>query len=236
MEGPSWAQLEGAANTTPKKIIRELQYLSYMPTPYEDFVTLLEKAINFSITTLTAAKNIIAGKGGDNRMDEDQLTFALSLPLKGMGFDITHSTNIGGNCDIVVVGPDDFLWLGEAKIFTSYGKLVGGFQQLSNRYATGLEHQSRGAMIIYMFGQKISDVMSNWNDYLKDAFSDLEVEAVPNQSLQFRTKQPHPSTGQTMIVCHMPVPLLHQPTDPLPPPPRKRKTKNAGSPELSGGL
>ncbi|MDW9593793.1 hypothetical protein GOA63_16430 [Sinorhizobium meliloti] len=229
IDGPSWAELENAANSTPKKIIRELQLLSFETTPYEQFVTLVEKAINFSVTKMVSSKNIVAGKGGHRRMDEDQLTLLLSAPLLGMGFDISHSTNVGGNCDIHIQGPDDYLWLGEAKIFSDYGKLMGGFQQLCDRYSTGLECQSRGAMIIYMFGAKVQSMMKSWCDYLKDARHDLKTEPVDGQPLQFRTTELHRATEQPIVVCHMPVPLLHEPTDSAPPPPRTRRAEAKAS-------
>lgn len=222
IEGPSWAQLEVAADNTQKKIIRDLQLIPFKSTPYGDFVTLVEDAINFSIKRLAAAKNIVAGKGGKGRMDEDQLTFALSGPLLGMAFDISHSTNVGGNCDIVIEGPDEMLWLGEAKIYSDYGKLMGGFQQLCDRYSTGLEAQSHGGMIIYMFGEKVASVMKTWCEYLTDARKELKAEAVEGHALQFRTTEPHRATEQPIVVRHMPVPLFHEPTDRDAPPPRKQ--------------
>lgn len=233
IDGPSWSQVNQAINTTQRQISRELELLSNETDRYQKFVALIERAINFSVTKMVSSKNIIAGKGGNNRMDEDQLTLLLSSPLLGMGFDITHSTNVNGNCDIHVVGPEDFLWLGEAKVFSSYAKLMGGFQQLSDRYATGLSHHSRGGMIIYAFGEKVLSMMSDWGAYLLEVRDGLKMEAVKDQPLQFRTTELHRATEQPIVVCHMPVPLLHQPTDSLPAPQRTRRKKTDAKPATS---
>lgn len=87
MEGPSWAQMEFAAKTTPDKIRLKLMR---GVTHYDEFSQLIETALNFSIGEMVKEKNILNPAGElKNRMDEDQLTLMLSKPLKGMGFDPT---------------------------------------------------------------------------------------------------------------------------------------------------
>lgn len=219
MEGPTWAQMEFAAKTTPEKIRLKLMR---GVTHYEEFSDLIETAINYSIGEMVKAKNIInpASKNKD-QMDEDQLTLTLSGPLKGMGFDISHSKNVGGNCDISVEGDSEMLWLGEAKIYSDYGKLMGGFQQLCDRYAPGMPNQTRGALLIYFFDGQVANVMQNWRKYVDDAREKLAANDVADNPLQFRTTEPHGATEIVLNVLHMPVPMIHEPTDVAPPPKRK---------------
>ncbi|WP_099185739.1 hypothetical protein [Sphingobium fuliginis] len=190
-------------------------------TRYDDFSDLIETALNYSIGEMVKAKNIInpAAKNKD-QMDEDQLTLTLSSPLKGMGFDISHSKNVGGNCDISVEGDSEMLWLGEAKIYSDYGKLMGGFQQLCDRYAPGMPNQTRGALLIYFFDGQVANVMQNWRKYVDEAREKLAANDVADNPLQFRTSEPHGATELMLNVLHMPVPLMHEPTDVAAPPKR----------------
>lgn len=219
MDGPSWAQMEFAAKTTPEKIRLKLMR---GVTRYDEFSDLIETALNYSVGEMVKAKNIInPASQNKDQMDEDQLTLTLSGPLKGMGFDISHSKNVGGNCDISVEGDSEMLWLGEAKIYSNYGKLMGGFQQLCDRYASGMPNQTRGALLIYFFSGQVSTVMQNWRKYVEESREKLVANDVANNPMQFRTSEPHGATQISLNVLHMPVPLMHDPTDVAAPPKRK---------------
>lgn len=218
MDGPSWAQLEHAARTTPEKIRLKLMR---GVTSYDEFADLVETALNYSIGEMIKEKNIINPAGKlKNRLDEDQCTLMLTKPLKGMTFDVSHSKNVGGNCDISVEGDSEMLWLGEAKIYSDYGKLMGGFQQLCDRYSSGMPNQTRGALIIYFFDGQIGNVMENWRKYVGEARDQLIANDVVENPLQFQTSEPHGATGIPLNVRHMPVPLMHEPTDVAAPPKR----------------
>lgn len=212
----SLAYLENGPETL--QIAVELQMQKFYKRPYGDFVGLIRKALDFSITLMAAAKNITPG------MDEDQLTHDLLLPLIGMAFDATHSTNVGGNCDIVVAGHSSYLWLGEAKVFSSYGKLLGGYRQLAGRYSTGLANQDHGAVIVYMVTHgNAKERMREWEDYLKFAEIGVKTIRTKERPLEFSSVQDHQGTGLPMYVQHFPVVLFHAPTDIKKPPARIRK-------------
>lgn len=218
MDGPSWAQMEFAAKTTPEKI--RLKLMRGVMS-YDEFSDLIETALNYSVGEMVKDKNIINPAGKlKNRMDEDQCTLMLTKPLKGMGFDISHSKNVGGNCDISVEGDSEMLWLGEAKIYSNYGKLMGGFQQLCDRYAPGMPNQTRGALVIYFFDGQVGNVMKQWRQYVDNARTKLVAIDVVKNPLQFQTSEPHGATEITLNVLHMPVPLMHEPTDVAAPPKR----------------
>lgn len=196
----------------------ELQMQRFYKRPYSDFVSLIDRALDYSVGLMAAAKNITPG------MDEDQLTHDLILPLVSMAFDATHSENVGGNCDIVVKGHSGYMWLGEAKIFSSYGKLLGGYRQLTARYGTGLANQDHGAVIVYMVTHgNAKGRMTEWEEYLKTSEPNVQTGRQDGKPLEFSSTQDHPGSGLPIYVRHIPVVLYHVPTDVQRPPPRKRK-------------
>jgi hypothetical protein len=212
----SLANLENGPESL--QISLELQMQKFYKRSYLDFVDLIHKALNFSISLMAAAKNITLG------MDEDQLTHDLLLPLIGMAFDVTHSTNVGGNCDIVVTGHSSYLWLGEAKVFSSYGKLLGGYRQLADRYSTGLPNQDHGAVIVYMVTHgNAKNRMQEWEEYLKVSETGVKTTRTKERPLEFSSVQDHQGTGLPIYVQHVPVVLFHVPTDVKKPPTRIRK-------------
>lgn len=217
--------MEFAATTTPDKI--RLKLMRGI-TCYDEFADVIETALNYSVGEMVKDKNIInpAGKH-KSRMDEDQMTLVLSKPLKGMGFDISHSKNVGGNCDISIEGAFEMLWLGEAKIYSSYSKIIGGFQQLCDRYSTGMPNQNRGALLIYFFEGKVKSIMEEWRKFISDARKDLSASDINGNPIQFRTNEPHGATEISLNIIHIPVPLMHEPTDALPPPRRAPKINAA---------
>ena len=187
--------------------------LSVYEAEYEKFCDAVEDAFDFALKKAVEHKNIINPNSSKNgRMDEDQITAYLSMALLGMCFDIAHSKNVGGNCDITVTGSHEMLWLGEAKIFTSYPKALGGYQQLCDRYATGLGSQNRGGFLIYHFRKNSNAVLGKWRDYLDDSRPGVTVENLDSPHT-FKSSEAHAGTGLDYSVRHMIVPLFHSPTD-----------------------
>lgn len=66
MDGPSWAQMEFAAKTTPEKIRLKLMR---GVTQYEEFADLIETALNYSIGEMVKAKNVINPAAKKQRSD-----------------------------------------------------------------------------------------------------------------------------------------------------------------------
>jgi len=209
---PSLADIKRAGTTV--RIACELQELKFRDAPYAEFVALISKAISYSVSSIVSQKNVL------QNLNEDQLTAFVISPLKAMMFDIAHERNIGGKCDISIVGYSEYLWLAEAKIFSSYGKLLGGYRQLLRRYATGLPNQDRGAMLIYMYRSgKAKDRMAKWAKYLLQSEQDVTV-AWESSRIEFTSSQDHSGSGLPFIANHIPVILYHVPTDTIKPPKR----------------
>lgn len=144
---------------------------------------------------------------------EDGLSIDIVTALKAMGFEASHDTQYGGHCDIVIEARDNFLWIGEAKIHTSYEWLLKGFQQLDTRYSTGIPGQDAGGMIIYYFGQNLAKVMQNWDERLTAARPDVVVTVCQNNPLVRNSTHTHKNSGLQFRVRHTPINLYFKPED-----------------------
>jgi len=130
-----------------------------------------------------------------------------------MGFQASHDTDVGGHCDVVVSGRENFLWLGEAKTHKDYDWLYKGFQQLCTRYSTGLPGQDYGGMLIYCYGQNVLEVMRRWRTRLSGERPDLRIEECKGNPLNFRSIHLHDVSGLPYTVRHVPILLYFKPED-----------------------
>lgn len=144
---------------------------------------------------------------------EDLLTTDIVSMLTKMGFQASHDTDVGGHCDVVIEGRDDFLWLGEAKTHTSYDWLYKGFQQLSTRYSSGIPGQDVGGLLIYCYNQGAREMMEKWKRHLTAERSDIEVAACARNPLVFRSTHAHVVSGLPYVIRHVPVLLHFKPDD-----------------------
>lgn len=143
---------------------------------------------------------------------EDELTIELIANLSCMGFDASHETKIGGHCDIVIKGDDNFIWLGEAKKFDQdYGWLLAGFQQLNTRYSTGSVGQRNGGIIVYVFDPRTDRILCRLGERLVAKISDIELDASTALDGYITTRHPHERTGATFTTRHKAISLLWQP-------------------------
>ena len=144
---------------------------------------------------------------------EDALTIQIVGQLQIAGLWASHDTQVGGHCDIVVIGPDHFLWLAEAKIYGSYEKLRAGFLQLSTRYATGGYGQNHGELIIYCRSPNALGTLEKWMDFVCET-PEVRVEIVEKHTtdlLWFRTRHQSKNTGTDFCTRHRIVPMFWSP-------------------------
>jgi len=131
--------------------------------------------------------------------------------LKAMGFQASHDTQYGGHCDVVIEGKCDFLWIAEAKIHSSYDWLLSGFEQLDQRYSTGLPGQDAGEIIIYCFGARLDRVMSEWETRLVGARPDVSIDRSVTEPLLRRSTHTHKATGGKFRIRHKGITLYFNP-------------------------
>lgn len=208
----TFSDLQLAARTFPEQITLELALLRMSDEPYEKFVSLVNKSIDWILGEMAKNKNHV------HDLSEDQLTVMLVISLQSLTFMATHGRNVGGSTDISIDGPNNTLWLGEAKKHTSYGKLFGGARQLIDRYSTGLAGQDHGSLIIYISKPNALRIMARWREFLRRTVSNLVIIEPANDELQFHTELPHNGSGRMLSIRHVPAVLYHEPTDVLPAP------------------
>lgn len=142
---------------------------------------------------------------------EDGLSIDLITSLKHLGFQASHDSTTGGHCDVVIDGRFNFLWLGEAKIHGAYEWLLQGFNQLDSRYATAVNNQDRGGVVIYHYGPRTDRVMDGWAAHLARERPDVTIAARQPGELVMNTRHSHRRTGREYHVRHVIVSLYWNP-------------------------
>lgn len=173
---------------------------------YEAFISVLYKDIDIIVADIEENPEL------RKEDSEDRLTIEIKGQLKRLGYDASHDTKIGGHADLVVK-KQSWLWIGEAKIHSSYGYLFQGFQQLTTRYSTGSYNNCEGGMLIYIRNRSIQQIMEKWEEYLKKKITELETSGCPVNPLSFYSTHCHQRTGLSFKVRHIPVNLYFSPED-----------------------
>ncbi len=183
---------------------------------YEDFVQVLYDDIDSIVAELQLNPELVADDG------EDRLSVELKRTLKHMGYIATHDEKIGGHSDIVVKNSRNFLWIGEAKVHSSYDYLYQGFQQLTTRYSTGDKNQDRGGMLIYIRTMDAAGVIAQWREHLrsKELIDYSEADCAARAAFTFFTTHKHDRSGEPFHVRHVGIILGFDPKDR-----RKRRAK-----------
>jgi hypothetical protein len=145
--------------------------------------------------------------------DEDGLTIDIVTSLKHLGFYATHDEDIGGHCDIVVRGKDNFLWMAEAKIHNAYDWLAKGYRQITTRYSTGMPGQDAGGLVIYCKAANVKSIMDTWRAHFAELFGDVTIVDCHTSPLSFVSISTHPRSGLSFRIRHMPISVWHDPKD-----------------------
>ena len=172
---------------------------------YESWADAVEGCIEHVVRNMAIKKNDI------QRLTEDALTAQVTTGLSCFGLNAT-SGRVGGNVDVVISYADEYIWLGEAKIFTGGAHVWDGYQQLTTRYNTGLDVHSRGGILLYCYKDRADVLLAEWRATLNvqcefAALSDGKLE------LTFLSKEDCRGTGKPYSVTHFAFPLLHDPQD-----------------------
>lgn len=185
----------------------EISLALLYPSGIETYLPNVNKALDW-----IAAEFSTTPKERQDR-SEDGLSIDLVHSLKALGFEASHDTTVGGHCDLVITGKWGFLWLGEAKIHSSYSWLLKGFEQLDKRYATATAGQDHGAVVIYCYQSRVDRIMERWKEALTEARNDISIHPDPDNDLGFISVHEHRRTGRDYTVRHLPVSLLWDPED-----------------------
>lgn len=174
---------------------------------YDDFIKVLYLSIDKIIYQIQENPEL---RQNDS---EDRLTVDVRDQLRCLGYDASHDSKIGGHTDLSV-RKGIFLWIGEAKIHSSYDYLWEGFLQLSTRYSTGDSNQKDGGLLIYIRNKDAASVVQKWKEYLKEKnLVSYSCKPCELRSPSFFSTHKHERSGQIFQVRHMPVILYFAPQD-----------------------
>jgi hypothetical protein len=175
---------------------------------YEEFVSVLYKDIDAIVADVEENPEL------RQKHSEDSLTIEIKGNLKHMGYNASHETKIGGHADLVVK-KQNWLWIGEAKIHSSYDYLFKGFQQLTTRYSTGSYNDCQGGMLIYIKIGNVEQIMKKWEEHLKgkEEVTGLETSQCTVNPISFYSTHHHQRTNLLFKVRHIPFNLYFSPED-----------------------
>lgn len=177
-------------------------------TDYSEWITHLYEDIDIAITRMQNNANYYDRA----KHSEDSLTHHLINPLHQAGYNASHDLYVRGHADITI-SYRNFIWLGEAKIFTNYVKLLEGYQQLTRRYSSGDANQNQGGVIIYHYPARCTKTIQKWRNRLIAFDKSITTEDCSRRrDLAFFSTQIHESSGLNYRVRHFPVILYYQPT------------------------
>lgn len=188
--------------------LRQMLFQWDVRTPtYVEWADAVEGALSFIMRIMAQQKNDIQG------LSEDALTAQVTGNLRCMGLE-ANSARVGGNCDVTVRYGENYLWLGEAKIFNGVAHVWGGYLQLTTRYRTEVLEHSRGGMLLYCYKGPAPPLLEEWRATLcaqVDGISTVDG----SRQLSFCSEERTQSGATPYCVTHFVIPLFHEPKDHL---------------------
>lgn len=201
----SYASLEFAAQVDDgaARFLRRLECDSY-----DKFAAMLYIDLEQTISLIEKNASLHQKDG------EDRLSIEIINILTGFGFIARHDEFINGHSDIVVTYKK-FMWIGEAKIHSTYDYLMEGFVQLCDRYSIGNEDDCEGGLLFYVKGNNTLNVVEKWKEtLLASKIHGLTVSQCNTRSyLSFYSVHKHPKSGLPYKVRHIGVILGFEPKD-----------------------
>jgi hypothetical protein len=146
-------------------------------------------------------------------LGEEALSKQIVRFLQQKQFNATAESDAGGHVD-VYVKHEQWLWCGEAKIFSgSYSYLTEGVIQLLHRYASQGHHD--GGLFIYVKDKSIKEVKEKWKEKLQvSGKEDLCFQTLAQDGLSylcFRSLHTNSQTGYDYSLRHMFISLKYKP-------------------------
>jgi hypothetical protein len=143
--------------------------------------------------------------------DEENLTINIVRQLRRTGYSASHDTYSKGHPDIYIV-QDEFTWLGECKLHSTYDWLVEGLKQLYEKYSTGKEDGL--GLLIYIQRKDAQAILDEWRSRLMaDGTCALKTtkDGAKADKLCFWSVHKHAVTGIDVETKHIGVALFVHP-------------------------
>lgn len=171
---------------------------------YPSWVELVENAVQFEVGLMTERRHDL------HDLDEDAISAILNISLQNLNLDASAKF-VNGNTDITIQY-NTYKWLGEAKFGDDVGKLYKGYLQLTTRYATGMEGQLAGGMLIYCPNGSAKTALAGWRAALEVQLPSCNSKD-GKVALTFRSEDICEATGAKLDIVHIAVPLHHKPLE-----------------------
>lgn len=144
---------------------------------------------------------------------EDQITIQIRNMLVMRNYDAEHDVKHGGHVDLKVK-LNDYVFILEAKIYSSYSYLWEGWLQLTTRYASGDFNNKKNAILIYIQEQpNARQIMERWAQYIKSQNPCATITHRKEGKLPIISKHILDKTGLEFEIFHIPVMLYFKPED-----------------------
>lgn len=176
-------------------------------TDHGERLRTLESVLDIIYAQLTDERHVMQKQG------EDEISYAILGRLRMVGIPATHDTQIGGHIDLLVESDDGFRWIGEAKLDNGAGYVLGGYDQLTTRYAAARTGQNTGEILIYCKKARPDLRIAAWRDRLRETYPEVEIseDSCNAPDLRFRSVNICQVTGGRFHVRHRIVPLYFDP-------------------------
>jgi hypothetical protein len=166
------------------------------PSSYDEFCESLYADLD------TISYEMSEGRKYRGQDSEDRTSIDIVAQLRRLSYCATRESLHGGHVDVVVT-KNDFVWLGEAKIYGGPARLFGGFNQLTTRYASGHPNCFRGGMLIYFYEKNVEKKLKDWQQFLKKKVVGVELrDCEKNRAAFFSNHQL--DSGYGYEVRHIP--------------------------------
>ena len=187
-----------------KRLHFDILMWAFNPPAYNVWVESVEDAVQFEVGLMTERRPDL------HDLDEDAISAVLNISLQNLGLEASAKF-VNGNTDITIQH-NSYRWLGEAKFGNDVGKLYKGYLQLTARYATGIEGQSSGGMLIYCTHDSAKVALAGWRAALEAQHPDCNARAGKG-ALTFRSDDVCQATGAPLDIFHVAFPLYHNPLE-----------------------
>ena len=170
-----------------------IQFWGFQRPAYQDWSDLVEDAVAHVLLSMAESRDDF------DDLDEDALSSVLNVALRMLNLEAS-AKSVNGNCD-VVVELDTYKWLGEAKIAKDLSKVYHGYEQLTSRYATGMQDQTRGGMLLYVNHANAEVTLAGWRAALEEACPDCNARD-GRVELSFASDGQCAATGAVLGITH----------------------------------
>lgn len=181
---------------------------------YDQFVDTLYVEMDSIFASLVKDANTLQGDGHT----ENSLNADICRQLNRAGYSAHFDKNNRGHSD-VTVEYGRFSWIGEGKKVKSVNNthLRGGYDQLLDRYVTGMAGADRAGILIYCYAPDAKHVLTKWREDLEQkdqanaGYAGNIAPWVGNEDFAFSCTSQHKASGATLKIKHIVAPFYWSP-------------------------